>query len=83
MLEALTKFLRITHLDLWQFSETEWRLSLRRPEPAPRRNRGKVVALARHLPLPDVSASGSPSRSSMGTTARVPDDECIEVKRLV
>ena len=49
---------RSPQLDLWQFSETEWLLALRRPEPAPRRNRGKVVALARQLPLPDVSASG-------------------------
>src|SRR5260370_25656920 len=33
-------------------------LALRRPDPAPRRNRGKIVALARQLPLPDVSTTG-------------------------
>src|SRR6266849_5620502 len=49
---------RSPQLHLWQTSETEWLLALRRPEPAQRRNRGKVVALARQLPLPDVSAIG-------------------------
>ena len=49
---------RSPQLDLWQLSETEWLLALRRPEPAPRRNRGKIVALARQLPLPDWSATG-------------------------
>jgi len=49
---------RSPQLDLWQLSETEWLLAFRRPEPAPRRTRGKIVALARQLPLLDVSASG-------------------------
>jgi hypothetical protein len=45
-------------LQLWQASETEWLLALRRPDPAPRRNRGNIIALARQLPLLDVSAIG-------------------------
>jgi transposase len=49
---------RSPQLDLWQLSETEWLLALRRPGPAQRRNRGKIVALARQLPLPDWSATG-------------------------
>ena len=49
---------RSPQLDLWQLSETEWLLALRRPERGVRRNRGKLVALARQLPLPDVSATG-------------------------
>ena len=52
-----TRF-RSPQLDLWQLSETEWLLALRRPDPAPRRNRGKLVALARQLPLLEVSATG-------------------------
>jgi hypothetical protein len=50
--------LRSPQLDLWQTSETEWLLALRRPDPAPRRNRGKIVALARQLPLPEVGTTG-------------------------
>jgi hypothetical protein len=49
---------RSPQLDLWLLSETEWLLALRRPEPAPRRNQGKLVPLARQLPLPNVSAIG-------------------------
>ncbi len=49
---------RSPQLHLWQTSDTEWLLALRRPDPAPRRNRGKIVALARQLPIPDVSATG-------------------------
>ncbi len=49
---------RSPQLDLWQLSDTEWLLALRRPEPVARRNRGKIVALARQLPLPDWSATG-------------------------
>jgi hypothetical protein len=45
-------------LDLWQLSETEWLLALRRPDLVPRRNRGKLVALARQLPLPFSRATG-------------------------
>jgi hypothetical protein len=49
---------RSPQLSLWHLSETEWLLALRRPEPAVRRNRGKIVALARQLPLPDWSVTG-------------------------
>lgn len=49
---------RSPQLDLWQLSETEWLLALRRPDPAPRRNRGKIVSLARQLPLLEVGATG-------------------------
>jgi hypothetical protein len=52
-----TRF-RSPQLDLWQLSETEWLLALRRPDPAPRRNRGKIVELARQLPLPFSRATG-------------------------
>jgi hypothetical protein len=49
---------RSPQLDLWQLSETEWLLALRRPDPAPRRSRGKIVALARQLSLLEVGATG-------------------------
>jgi len=49
---------RSPQLDLWQLSETEWLLALRRPERGVRRNWGKIVALARQLPLLDWSATG-------------------------
>lgn len=49
---------RSPQLHLWQTSDTQWLLALRRPDPAPRRNRGKLVALARQLPLLEVSATG-------------------------
>jgi len=48
---------RSPQLHLWQTSDTEWLLALRRPEPAARRNRDKIVALARQLPLPEVGAT--------------------------
>jgi putative transposase len=53
---------RSPQLDLWQLSETEWLLALRRPERGARRNRGKIVALARQLPLPNWNATGEPRR---------------------
>jgi hypothetical protein len=49
---------RSPQLDLWQLSDIEWLLALRRPERVAQRNRGKIVALARQLPLPDWSATG-------------------------
>jgi hypothetical protein len=52
-----TRF-RSPQLDHGPLSETEWLLALRRPDPAPRRNRGKIIALARQLPLLDASAIG-------------------------
>src|SRR3989440_5812150 len=48
---------RSPQLDLWQLSETEWVLALRRPEPAARKKPGNIVPLARQLPLPDWSAT--------------------------
>ena len=38
---------RSPQLDLWQVSDTEWLLALRRPEPGVRSKRSKLVALAR------------------------------------
>lgn len=52
-----TRF-RSPQLDLWQLSETEWLLALRRPDPAPRRKRGKIITLARQLPLLEIGAIG-------------------------
>jgi len=49
---------RSPQLHLWQTSETEWLLALRRPDLAPRHSRGKLVALARQLPFPEWSATG-------------------------
>jgi hypothetical protein len=49
---------RSPQLDLWLLSETGWLLALRRPERVAQRNRGKIVALARQLPLPEVGATG-------------------------
>lgn len=45
-------------LDLWQLSDTEWLLALRRPEPAPRKKSSKIVALAEQLMLPEFGATG-------------------------
>jgi hypothetical protein len=52
-----TRF-RSPQLDLWQLSDTEWLLALRRPEPGPRKKRSKIVALAEQLVLPAFGASG-------------------------
>lgn len=49
---------RTPQLHLWQTSETEWLLALRRLDPASRRNQGKVIELARQLPLLEVRATG-------------------------
>ncbi len=43
---------RSPQLDLWQTSETEWLLALRRREPVARKKPGKIVPLAHQLPLP-------------------------------
>src|SRR5260370_29969 len=43
---------RSPQLDLWQVSETEWLLALRRPEPIARKKPGKIVPLAQQLVLP-------------------------------
>ena len=49
---------RSPQLHLWQTSQTEWLLALRRPDPAPHRSRSKIVALARQLPLLEGGATG-------------------------
>jgi hypothetical protein len=49
---------RSPQLDLWQVSDTEWLLALRRPEPGVRKKRSKVVALAEQLLLPEFGATG-------------------------
>ena len=49
---------RSPQLDLWQLSDTEWLLALRRPEPSVRKKASKIVALAQQLPLPLFGATG-------------------------
>ena len=51
-------YFRSPQLHLWRTSETEWLLALRRPDPAPRRSRGKIIPLARQLPLPEIGTTG-------------------------
>jgi Acetyltransferase (GNAT) domain len=58
--KKIIEHIRSPQLDLWQLSETEWLLALRRPERVAQRNRGKIVALVQQLPLPDWSATGKP-----------------------
>lgn len=49
---------RSPQMDLWQISDTEWLLALRRPEPVARPKPGKVVVLAEQLMLPEFGATG-------------------------
>ncbi len=49
---------RSPQLDLWQLSDTEWLLALRRPEPVARKKPSKMVPLAQQLPLPLFGATG-------------------------
>ena len=49
---------RSPQMDLWQLSETEWLLALRRPEAVARKKRGQVVTLAEQLLLPSFDATG-------------------------
>ncbi len=49
---------RSPQLDLWQLSETEWLLALRRPESGSRKKPSKIVALAKQLMLPEFGATG-------------------------
>jgi hypothetical protein len=49
---------RSPQLDLWQLSDTEWLLALRRPEPGPRKKPSKIVALAEQLTLPGFGVTG-------------------------
>ena len=43
---------RSPQLDLWQLSETEWLLALRRPEQVARKKSRNIIPFARQLPLP-------------------------------
>ena len=43
---------RSPQLDLWQVSDTEWLLALRRPEPVARKKPSKITAIAEQLTLP-------------------------------
>ena len=49
---------RSPQLDLWQLSETEWLLALRRPAKEPRKKPGNIIPLARQLLLPGFGATG-------------------------
>jgi hypothetical protein len=49
---------RSPQLDLWQLSDTEWLLALRRPEPVARKKQNKIVDLAVQLTLPSFGATG-------------------------
>lgn len=49
---------RSPQLDLWQLSDTEWLLALRRPEPSPRKKASKITAIAQQLPLPLFGTTG-------------------------
>ncbi len=49
---------RSPQLDLWQLSDTEWLLALRRPEPGPRKRPSKIVSLVEQLVLPEFDATG-------------------------
>lgn len=49
---------RSPQLDLWQLSDTEWLLALRRPEPTPRKKLGKIVAAFEQLVLPECGETG-------------------------
>ncbi len=49
---------RSPQLDLWQLSDTEWLLALRRPEPAVRKKQSKIIPWASQLPLPEFGATG-------------------------
>ena len=49
---------RSPQLDLWQLTDTEWLLALRRPEPVAQKKQGKTITLARQLLLPEFGATG-------------------------
>ena len=49
---------RSPQLDLWQISDTEWILAMRRPEPVTRKKPSKLVVLAEQLVLPGFGATG-------------------------
>jgi len=49
---------RSPQLDLWQLSDTEWLLALRRPEPSVRKKVSKITAFAQQLRLPLFGTTG-------------------------
>src|SRR5450755_2470330 len=49
---------RSPQLDLWQVSDTEWLLALRRPEPVAWKKPSKITAIAEQLTLPSFGATG-------------------------
>jgi hypothetical protein len=49
---------RSPQLDLWQVSDTEWLLALRRPVPVARKKPSKITARAEQLTLPSFGATG-------------------------
>ena len=49
---------RSPQLDLWQLSDTEWLLALRRPEPVARKKTRNIIPFAQQLPLPDFGTTG-------------------------
>jgi hypothetical protein len=49
---------RSPQLDLWQLSDTEWLLALRRPEPVTWKKQSKIAPLAKQLLLPEFGATG-------------------------
>jgi hypothetical protein len=49
---------RSSQMDLWQLSDTEWLLALRRPDSGARKKRSKIVTLAEQLVLPGFGATG-------------------------
>jgi len=54
----LETHVRSPQLDIWQLSDTEWLLALRRPEPVARKKPGKIVASFEQLMLPEFGATG-------------------------
>jgi hypothetical protein len=54
----LETLFRSPQMDLWQVSNSEWLLALRRPEPVARKKPSKVVVLAEQLLLPEFGATG-------------------------
>ncbi len=54
----LVTHFRSPQLDLWQLSDTEWLLALRRPEPVAQKKLRNIIPFARQLPLPDFGTTG-------------------------
>lgn len=56
--QRLETHFRSPQLDLWQLSDTEWLLALRRPAPVTRKKPARAVVLAEQLVLPEFGATG-------------------------